>query len=325
MPCPHQTFSPNQGSHYCLDCPSGYDCPIGSSSPKEGFRSLLNKTIQPLKYKNEKEYLSEVSSLLWYGFLSFFSLFLIVSLISNRAGRLMKRFDIFVQSHEQNLNIPIKYYKTKVGGIFSVAFAFGCCISVVVLFMAFQFDNIIEIRGLVPVITLEDTIKANQFQVNFTMYTYGGSCVVNQLCHPKIELKFKELKFDDVSKKCFEVTGNCQVVLKFSNLEIPSKKAEIELLMKESNSFASALSVNLSVSSSIPDQISSVVQSFKVPSSKEVLKGFRPSSFFYSFTPSVVFIQVFTSESTNWPSKATGFHIDTSEDVQIGSTADSQQ
>jgi hypothetical protein len=325
MPCPYGTFAPKPGSQYCLNCVEGFECPVGSSSPKSGFKSLVNKTVQPSKYKIEKNYLSDLSSLLWYGFVSFFIIFLIVSLISKPAGRLIEKFDIFVQSHDNELNKAVFYYKTKTGGIFSISFAIACGISIIISLMTFQLDNIIEIRGLVPVITLEDTIKASHFQLNLTLYTYGGSCAIDDKCHPKIIEEMKQLKYKEISKKCFNIAGNCQVLLTLKDLELLSKTAEIELNLKEERSFASALSLNLSVSSSIPDQISSVISSFKVPSNKEVLKGLKPSSFFYSFTPSVNFTQVFTSESNDWPSKDTGFHIDTSKEIEIGSTADSQQ
>ena len=62
------------------------------------------------------------------------------------------------------------------------------------------------------------------------------------------------------------------------------------LSLKEPGSYASALSVNVSVSSSIPGEISSVFTSIETPSDNMVLKGMKPNILYYKFMPSVKFI-----------------------------------
>jgi hypothetical protein len=89
--------------------------------------------------------------------------------------------------------------------------------------------------------------------------------------------------------------------------------------MKEALSYASFLSVNLTSSSSIPNEFSSVFIPVN-PNSKELLlRGTDPTIVYYSLTPSVIFMKIFTSQSSEWPSSETGYHIAPDQNPMIGS------
>jgi hypothetical protein len=98
-----------------------------------------------------------------------------------------------------------------------------------------------------------------------------------------------------------------------------SKEAHIWFKLYETESYASGISVNISSSSSIPEKISSVFTSLKSPNENQVFKGLIPTRFYFKLMPSVLFMQVFYSQSSEWPSEETGFHIYTSQDPHIGS------
>ena len=90
--------------------------------------------------------------------------------------------------------------------------------------------------------------------------------------------------------------------------------------MKEDMSYASALSVNISVSSSIPDSESGVFIALYPYFNTQIFKGNTHTEISILYVPSVISIQVFVSESSEW-SDETGYHFTDTEETSLGSLA----
>lgn len=69
----------------------------------------------------------------------------------------------------------------------------------------------------------------------------------------------------------------------------------------------------MTADSSIPNQQSSIL-SIIVPSENSIFFGSLASEFFFAMTPSL-----FKSESRNWPSLSTGYHVSSESSQIIGS------
>ena len=291
IPCRFSTFSNELGSSFCLDCPHSHICPVGSNRPKSYFDLPVNSSIQPTKYKSEESNILNLTSFIWYSFCIIIFIVIILLLLSNNNTSIyLQKIDMFSSSHRKELNKPIVLKKTKLGGAFSILFMIGCCIIIALSLLNFKLDNIIEIRGTVPVVVIEEKANADLLEINFTLYTYGGYCVQDFDCRKEIFHETGGLKFDKVEKKCKLVNGNCIVLIRFYGLVLELKEAEVILRMKETGSYASALSVNISASSSIPEEISSVFTAFTAPFEDMVFKGINPNIFHYKFMPSVITI-----------------------------------
>ena len=57
----------------------------------------------------------------------------------------------------------------------------------------------------------------------------------------------------------------------------------------------------------------------------KAFKGGDPPIFKLEFIPSVNFTQIFTSDSSKWPSKSKGYHIVDTNSHTIGSTIDDER
>ena len=107
---------------------------------------------------------------------------------------------------------------------------------------------------------------------------------------------------------CNYIKQDCEVEIFYKNVTL-SGTSSIFVDLREYSSYASAISLNITCSSSIPDQISSVFSSIRPTSGSSIFRGLEPSVFSFELTPSVSFIKVFTSQSSEWNSYSTGYHI----------------
>lgn len=287
LPCPSGYFAKVEGSSRCLQCESTYDCPIGSIEPwyLENFKG--NSSVQPSSYKSKRAYISGIIENLWYISVSVCVIICILSLISGFIWKYLKRIDFFVSSHSNNLGVAIVHRKTSFGGLYTIFFIFISTVTITGGFLSFNMDNISEIQALVPLISIDSSISTSFLSLQFIFYSYGGSCIENNLCHSKIKNQDIGLKYSSLTTSCSFSKNNCYLNLQYLNVELKSKTAEILISLEEHLSYSSGMTLNISSSSSIPDQISSVTLSFKTSSDDLVLKGPTPSKIYYKFTPSV--------------------------------------
>ena len=287
LPCPSGYFSKVEGSSRCLQCESTYYCPIGTIDPwyLENFQG--NSSIQPSPYKNKRTYISGIITNLWYISISMFIIVCLMSVISGFMWKYLKKFDFFVSSHSNNLGVAIVYRKTSFGGLYTIFFIFISTVIIAGGFLSFNLDNISETQALVPLISLDSSISTSFLSLQFIFYSYGGKCTENNNCNNNIKIQDIGLQYLSLTKTCTFSKNNCYINLQYLNLKFKSKTAEIQASLEEHQSYSSGITLNISSSSSIPEQISSVTLSFKTISDDVVLKGPNPSKIYYKFTPSV--------------------------------------
>lgn len=321
MPCPSGKFSNTEGSNRCRDCEFGYLCPIGSITPKKQIDLLSNSSIQPVPYKDHKSEISKITQKLWYGLSGMCAFTCIICVLFHMVWTNIQKLDFFVGNHNNGLNVPIINRKTRFGGLFSVIFLLVSSVSLVSAFLSFYLDNVYEIQALIPAISLSDEIFTSFLQINSTFYSYGGVCGLDGKCIDQVYYSDIGIQYRSRNISCFVISENCHVVVNYDSAMISSKEAEGFFSLEESSSYATGISLNVTTASSLPGQISNVFVRITTSSNDKLLKGTSPSIFYYKFTPSVRIIQLFTSESSTWPAKETGYHIWTDQEPVIGSQA----
>jgi hypothetical protein len=320
MPCDENYYNDRPGASSCLQCPSSYACPIGSAFPKLGFYLPKNSSIQPSVYRSGLGRLEGLTTDLWYIFAGISAALLFFSICVHELWVKLKIIDLFVSHHGNELGVPVIHRKTSFGGVFTIFFCFACILTILAAFLEYTLNNIDEIRALVPVITLKEEISSKFLEINSTFYIYGGACIEDSNCSPLIDYQDSGLSYSKKSITCGKINENCFIYSKYDSLHLTSKNPSIRLILKEKFSFASALTVNISATSSIPKEISSIFTSIKPPKAK-LFRGTSPSKIHLKFTPSVTNIQVFTSEIDKWPDKETGFHVSVAQMPEAGSVA----
>ena len=319
LPCPAGTFNSKEGGFQCFDCPSGFTCPMGSNRPKYNFELPKNESIQPESYKSSKSLISYIVGNLWFSITATGAFLIIICIGFRVIWNKIERFDMFVAQHSNELGLPVIHRKTKIGGLFSIFFVGASLITVISGFLAFQLDNISEIKALIPLITLEDSVKAESVSVVSMFYIYGGNCTVGTKCHPNILFEDSGFSYSDRSVECMISDENCMIRAEYKDFKMTQKTSEVLIKLKEKSSFSSAISVNMSLSSSIPNEISSIFTSFSTDSAETLFRGTTPSKVYYKLTPSVIAKQLFTSESSQWPSKESGYHVSNFQEPEKGS------
>lgn len=288
LPCAEGTFSNNTGSIYCLDCSVNFYCPLGTSYPQSYIDLYSQSSIQPAPYSSQSSSINNISNTMWYS-LGGFSIFLFcfVLLFRKCIYKKMKSFDFFSSFHPIPLNIPVVYKKTRIGGIFSILFIIAAGLSISIGFISFQLDNITEIKALVPLIAIKDTIKANSLKIKIQFLVYSDLCqnateAINEIYNTGFEFGKKHVVY-------IKSETTCNVEIKYENFELKDNEAYININMKEKNSYSSGIAVNLTVTSSIPNEYSSI-STFLYPGNGYVFRGRKSSIIPYTFTPSVIFI-----------------------------------
>ena len=298
-PCEENYYTPNNGSTFCFDCPTGYTCPPGSSNPLDLLIEADSGSIQPELYKY-KDISSKVFAFQLAVGLIF--LFIILAMISFKITRdFLMSLDIFTDLHNYILNKPMILRETRIGGVSMLIFICLAIILVGSTFLNFTESNIAEIKGLVPKVVLDEEVDeyvAETLTVIIRFIRYGDDCSSSEIDLTKFNIysdSYTQSTFKDSDRSCI-------IEFSFSQCTLETG-AFITVTSKEKLCYSSGIYVNVTSSSSIPNQISSILASVK-PEPEYVFIGSDPSQFYYTMTPSL-----FESESSKWPSKQTGFHI----------------
>ncbi|OMJ75810.1 hypothetical protein SteCoe_24991 [Stentor coeruleus] len=306
-PCPEGTFTSKYGSAKCNDCPSNVDCPAGSKKPSKVHYAQEYYSLQPKMYSPGNNDFS------FYFIIAVanFSILVIIFVLSINKIRTKLRFlDIFSDMHNHSYESPMVMTKNNFGGFFAIVFAAVTIIFVGSSVIDYTYNNIQETKALVPLIVLEDyntQISSDKLIVESTLVGYGGECGVNGKCNENILIDYANLKGTYFYYKCAFVENSvCVITIIFHNFEILGK-ASIFINSKEKLSYTSAIFINVTTNSSIPNEISSIKNELYA-SKNYVFYGMDSSEFYYTITPSL-----FVSESSKWPSRSMGFHISSEE------------
>lgn len=305
-PCPQDNYNDLIGSSNCKSCPAGKFCPVGSKQPLSITLSTNSVSVQPKLYsksssKAENMTLTMISTMAAIG-----AVIICIFLFIRKIRRYLKSIDLYSDKHNYELNAPMKLMKTEIGGFFTIIFIILAIILISSDSIRFKLNNIDETKALVPLVTLEndvDEFPAEQLTIISTFFRYGGDCVEDSKCHESISKELYYLTNDDIEMTCSKSTENdCTIEIKCKNCVLDTG-AYIQLNLLEKQSYTSAISVNVTSSSSIPNEISSIYQVL-FPSSNAVFRGFKATQFYFSMTPSL-----FRSYVDIWDSKLTGYHV----------------
>lgn len=312
-PCPEKTFNDIQGSPFCKICSETYVCLAGSITHSiKRFSSNGLTSSQPKAYKRLEGIDDQVAGIQYGG--GFICLFiLILFLLVTRLRNKLDRLDMFDESHNYDPEQCMRLRSTKIGGAFTIIYIFIILTYVAASALIFALDNIEEIKNLVPSIIYEDEnfiIEAKEVYISFMFENYGGDC--DETVDDKLNIYTNDMFAKLLRKKVTKNEGNCYVDLYYENWSV-GFEAELELYIQEENSYASAIFTNITASSSIPDEYSSVTTYIRPPENT-IFKGYNPTQINIQATPSI-----FKSDSTKWPSEEMGYHIAINENSDIGS------
>ena len=306
-PCAEGFYNNLKGQGYCLECPAVYTCPPGSIKPFESLATSSDKFVQPSIYSEPSTTTETFNFQISFGIIC--GLVLITFLLFYKTGILVAKLDLFNQFHNFVLD-QFMYIKTnKFGGFCSGAFVILACIVIGNSIIAYQYANILETKSLIPKVVLDNEVSdytAKNFFVEVKILRYGDSCLrefLNVSLSNAGEIKW--ISYKDTSGSCIVQVecDNC-VFLIGSVLSINST---------EKQCYSSGIKVNVTSSSSIPNEISSAVTKLS-PSGNHVFIGSIASELFFTLVPSL-----FKSESDKWPSKLTGYHISSDDSPIAGS------
>jgi len=306
-PCPHGSYASAEGSSECKTCSAGYDCPVGSTYPSTNFSITEGVTsVQPSLYTSEEGDFGLALTIL-IGFLGGMAGLAVIFYAADYmdARKFFIKLDLYSKLHNHVINDVMYLRASPIGGLFSMFFIFAAIAFVTLSLISFTITNIVEQKALVPLVSLQEDYKVIDGFVNVTTEfgSYGGSCVKEgTTCDPKIQRTVVGVSGTVEDLACYAFDDSCFVVMFCSDCEI-DPEVVISYELTEDNSFAEYIVVNITCSSSIPNEISSVRQTIK-PESTKVFRGPQPSELDFEVTSSI-----FISESAQWPSKETGFHV----------------
>ncbi|OMJ66282.1 hypothetical protein SteCoe_36931 [Stentor coeruleus] len=262
LPCPEGTFNNKQGSSLCLKCSSNFNCPAGSKNPSNITFSSNYSSIQPKAYSSSSNNISLIYSLT-ISMASFLCLCLV--LIISRLRNKLSIIDFYKDKHNHVLDKPMILKKNKFGGLFTIIFSTITIIFVGLSVIEYIFDNIQETKALVPLIVLNEDVNAftaNLLEISCLLVGYGGNCGENNVCDQGIFINAINLQGSSFNYTCsIDENESCVIKVMCYECEIQAD-ASIFVNSKEELSYASEIHVNITSDSSIPNQISSIIQKF---------------------------------------------------------------
>jgi hypothetical protein len=314
-PCEEGKFAASASSALCLECPKGYFCPVGSIHPTIGItEAQVTKSSQPAIYKSNSDLVSSVSFTMELG-ISVFGVIAILAYVRMQEKQVFRKLDLFKKSHNHFVDEVIHIRKRPIGGLFSVLFIMIALFFIVVCLATFAVDNVEETKALVPLVVIAEKYKAleGDFKLTTTFTNFVGRCEGD--CRSIAEIVPRKLT-GTYSTECLQADDDCKITLSCRGCEVQTG-SHVSYSLVESSSYAAGISVNLTSTSSIPDEVSSIEQSIAAESNF-VFRGPLATQIFFEITPSVRPIQIFISEADS-NTDLTGFHIAATKAPVLGS------
>ena len=322
LACQAGYFNDKEGASYCKACNPNKYCPPGSTKYMEKTDTMIASEGQTNEYTENSEYIENIVKISSLSLLGLFFICLGWIVWFEECRKYCKKFDMFESSHGQELNVPVYFRKTSLGGLFSIIFVFLAISTFATSLLSFVTDNITQSQTLIPSIAYSGTITAGYIEFYIKYYIFGGTCVVDNECNLETLVSSSGFNYKEFKLSCIKEQDDCIIKLKYSDFEIREKKSKLGIAMYQVQSYCSIISVNVTVSSSIPNEFSKIFIPLYSPSYEQLFKGNGPNIFKIELIPSVSNIKVFYSESSKWASKETGFHLQNLYDHEVGSTVD---
>mmetsp|Transcript_32910 Transcript_32910/g.57546 ORF Transcript_32910/g.57546 Transcript_32910/m.57546 type:complete len:1174 (+) Transcript_32910:701-4222(+) len=312
--CPEDTYSADDGSSLCYSCPYGYKCPVGTSEPITAGR--IDSTLssqQPDIYTAGSSDMSIITDNLQLGVILLSCLALgLYKIKSEKVQETYEKVDIFTKAHNHFIGEVMYLRKKPYGGLFTLLFIFVAGMFLTASLVTFVLDNIEETKALVPLVALEKSYATFKTDLNVTINfeNFHGPCTEDEECSDNIQVTIGHL-LGEPELSCLQVYRACMVMMICSQCQVQTG-AYVSYFISDIESFASAIAANVTCSSSIPGEISSIQQSVKAKSNY-VIRGKAATQIYFEMTPSI-----FVSESDNWPSSTTGYHVAATKSPELG-------
>ena len=177
--------------------------------------------------------------------------------------------------------------------------------------------NINENKSLVPVVTLDDDVKAEIMEFELLIMDYGGTCVQENQCFDSIKVVSSGFNYENKELDCEVIGLNCLVKIVYQRVKV-FKDSTIYVSFEDLSAYASGISVKISVYSSIPNEKSENFVSVFPNKNSLLFRGQVPTIIKYELIPSVNFNQLFYSESSQWKSFDSGYHARYTSECTLG-------
>lgn len=315
FPCKQGEYNNIVAQSVCKICPINSYCPTGSVAPTESFATVSIASNQPQIYQSSSNKVGTLSNNFLYGCLGLFLLFNIGIFYSDKMRAFIKLFDLYSEKHNIEDDIFMVKAKNRMGGYFSIGFMVGGLWLIFASLAGYILDNIVETKALIPLVAVENEVSNfyGDLSLIVSFIRYGGKCVIDGECSADIKVTPNNILYSDYSRVCeLDIYNNCIITLVYSSCEVLTG-GQIDFKLTEALSYASAILVNITSTSSIPNEVSSKSIGLTATTNK-VLRGYDPSVFYFDMIPSL-----FQSSVSDWPSKLTGYHIDIKSSGKKGS------
>ena len=262
---------------------------------------------QPEDYQGHDQFLTEIQYMLWLFILGVLSFILFALLFFKPINSRLKYIDLFVSYHSQNLGTPVMLRQTFTGGLFSIYFLSLALITICIGLMGFIYNNVSEIKTLVPLVTLTDEIKSSTLSVEFQFYDYKGDCVINGKCDSQDDISDSGISYNSKNIVCESKDTTCSIRILYQDFHLKSD-GYLNFTGKNLSVSATSFTVNIEASSSIPEAKSKSFVPVYPQNRTKLLRGLAPSNVNFEFIPSVIYIQIFQSDDGLFQ-EDTGYHV----------------
>jgi hypothetical protein len=223
-PCKEGSYNSVAGSRYCLGCPSGFYCDIGSITPSTQavYYSSSSSTVQPDLFKPGTSKVDSLSYKLQNVFIGLGCLTaLLILVFKKQIYSMVASLDQYDSEHNYKEDVPLIKHKNFFGGTFTLLFYVCVLYYLIIAFLVYVYDNIEEIKALVPLVTLEKEYDNVRPKINADIDivaefgSYGASCVENvDTCNSKISVVISEVYADSIETICELVEQACVVTVR---------------------------------------------------------------------------------------------------------------
>ncbi|CAG9320213.1 KEL2_2 [Blepharisma stoltei] len=312
-PCQEGTYSSQKGAAACLDCPYGSICDVGSVNYTYQLKTYDDKSIQPALYSPNTDQIHN-DTLIIQSTVGFSGLIVILVLIFVKKGQsLLESIDLYTTNHNHLVGQVMYLKQTWLGGAFSIIFIFLAIIAVGTALVNYSLNNVYESKSLVPLVVLEQDVSnfIGDFTIAVTLIHYGGTCVSANACSSELSQTITGINgiFSKSVCKAYD-NGDCDISFRCKNCEVLSY-AQISYAMNNQNGYVSGFSVNVTASSSIPNEKSSYKTTIE-PSKNFVFMGTVPSVVYFYTIPSY-----YSEPQTD--KNQTGYHMSLKQASEKGS------
>ena len=151
------------------------------------------------------------------------------------------------------------------------------------------------------------------------VFDFAGECVVDGKCHEVFYGTYSGTQSELVEgPNCEEVNGDCVITYLFWNV-VFNETGYVNLTVIDLQVYTTGIQFSVTISSSLPGPYNESYLSFYIePPANYVLNGAKPSYIYANLIPTVIFIQLFLTDSSKWQSNVTGYHITYPQSPDIG-------